>query len=123
LKTIYENIYDKLNELGVFDVKESVHAKSGDLMDLVVEQLGKNHFSLSHYFEQNGDLVSDPDMEVRVIPEMKMAEALTYQDQFGFQRVYPETDKIDVKAKKDLNAFLNNWLNNLLAQGFKIPKE
>jgi len=50
-----------------------------------------------------------------------MAEALSYQDQFGYQYVYPEPGKVDIKAKKDLNAFLNKWLTNLINQGFNSP--
>lgn len=49
-----------------------------------------------------------------------MAEALTYQqDSLGvFQEVYPEPGKVDVKLKKQLNQFLNQWLTNLINQGF-----
>jgi len=32
-------------------------------MPLSVERLGENHYSVGHYFEQNGDLVPDPDLE------------------------------------------------------------
>lgn len=87
-------------------------------MDLVVEKLGDNHFSLTHYYESQGDLVPDPDMEVKITPEQKMAEALSYQDTFSYRRVY-DGDKIDTVAKKDLNIFLNQWLTNLIDQGFK----
>jgi len=46
-----------------------------------------------------------------------MAEALTYQDFFGYRRVYPEPGQVDLQAKKELNSFLNTWLSNLLTQG------
>ena len=59
-------------------------------------------------------------MELRVYPDMKMAEALTFQDCFGYRVVYPTPDKVDVKAKAELNRFLNQWLSNLIRQDYKI---
>lgn len=120
-KLVYETIFDKLEKLGILNIKvgEDVHLKSSGFMDLVAERLEKDKYSLTHYFEQAGDLVPDPDMEVRVLTEQRIAEALSYQDQFGYRCVYPEPGKVDIKAKKDLNAYLNKWLTNLINQGFK----
>ncbi len=115
---IYEQIYQKLERIGIMKVTGSIHLKSSGFMDLVIERLGTNHYSLTHYYELNGDLVPDPDMEVRIMPEQKKAEALSYQDTFGYRRVY-DGNKMDAAAKKDLNAFLNQWLSNLIDQGFK----
>jgi Uncharacterized protein conserved in bacteria len=70
--------------------------------------------ALAHYFELAGDLVPDPDMQIWVYPSTKMAEALTYQDQFGYREVYPEPGKVNVAAKRDLNNFLAQWLKNCL---------
>lgn len=120
---IYSRIYKKLEALGVMDVTESVHLKSSGFMDLVIEKLGDNHYSLTHYYEQNGDLCPDPDMEIRVFPKERckapMAEALSYQDSFGYRKVYPDLDHVNIKAKKELNQFLDTWLKNLHEQGFK----
>lgn len=113
-----ERIYQKLESLGVLKVKEHARLKSSGFMDLVIERLGDSRYSLSHYYEQNGDLVPDPDMEIRVFPDMRMAEALTYQDSFGFRCVHDD-GKIDAAAKKELNAFLEQWLTNLIEQGFR----
>ena len=44
-------------------------------------------WSLAHYYKQGGDLIPDPDMEIKVFPEFEMAEALTYQDSFGYRKV------------------------------------
>ena len=75
-------------------------------------------------------MIADPDMEVKVYPARRMAEAMTYQDSFGYQQVYhdfdPETGqyrKFAPKVKKQLNSFLNKWLSNLLQQGHKIEVE
>ncbi|VVB52179.1 Uncharacterised protein [uncultured archaeon] len=125
MANIYSRIYKKLEGLGVMDVTESVHLKSQGFMDLVIERLQENHYSLTHYFEQNGDLCPDPDMTIKIVPEMKIAEALTYQDQFCYRVVYPDLEHVNIKAKKELNAFLDQWLSNLKEQGFtwyKVPR-
>lgn len=118
---IYNRIYQKLEYLGVMDfpIGECIHLKSSGFMDLVIERIGTNHYSLTHYFEQNGDLCPDPDMEIRVFPKEKMAEALSYQDSFGYRVVYPEPGKVDIRTKKELNQFLDMWLSNLKNQGFR----
>lgn len=36
---------------------------NGVFMPVVVERIGSNRFSVAHYYEQNGDLVPDPDLE------------------------------------------------------------
>jgi hypothetical protein len=77
---------------------------------------------LARYFEITGDLVPDPDTQIRVYPATKMAEALIYQDQFGYREVYPEPGKVNVAAKKDLNHFLSQWLKNCLEQGYSFRK-
>ncbi|HSH67034.1 MAG TPA: hypothetical protein VLB84_14890, partial [Bacteroidia bacterium] len=58
-------------------------------------------------------------MQIRILPEMEAAEAMTYQDQFGYQEVYKEKDGkelVDLRRKKDLNKFLNQWLSNIIQQ-------
>jgi hypothetical protein len=134
-KTNLETNYDKLDALlkhvgkgGVeeylkLDYEEAhMSIKNPPYMDLCIEKVGDKTISLTHYYEQNGDLVANPDMTVRFFeyPEVnfKGVEALTYQDQFGYQQVYPEPGKVYPRVKKQLNAFLCTWLNNLKKQGF-----
>jgi len=138
-KMIYEKIYEKLDKLiplGSKDFKEGegfVKLKSEGFMDLNVDFLHYEHpggnagtkedcfiISMAHNYTQNGDVMADPDMEIAIFPKRKMAEALTYQqDGLGiFQRVYPEPGKVSLKLKKQLNIFLNQWLNNLKKQRF-----
>ena len=122
---IYERIFRKLEKIlgNLTEIPEYQKLKASGFMDLGVDRLYADEESvtiaLSHYFKQNGDMVPDPDMEVRIFPEMKMAEALTYQDSFGYQQVYPTPTQVNLKAKKDLNVFLNQWLSNIIEQGFE----
>ena len=72
--------------------------------------------ALAHYYEQNGDLVPDPDMEVRLYPKHGIAEALTFQNAYIYQEVYTEKDGkrfVHLEAKRQLNAFLLEWSRNL----------
>lgn len=76
--------------------------------------------NISHYYKHpSGDMIADPDVEVRIFHELEMAEALSFQDIFGFKQVYHENGYIDAEAKTMLNSFLLQWLRNLKAQGFK----
>jgi len=122
--TINERIFKKLERVigDLSDIPAYTKFVAHGFMDLGVDKLYGDEESvtiaLSHYFKQNGDMVPDPDMEVRIYPEMKMAEALTYQDSFGYQQVYPSPSQVNLKTKKDLNVFLNQWLSNIIEQGF-----
>ena len=123
-KNVYQVIYDKLDKLtgGIekFASTGNSHKKivSEGFMDLIIECNTKNIISLTHYYKQNGDLCPDPDMTVKIIPSIKMAEALTYQDTYRYQEVYLDDNKYYPQLKKELNTFLNKWLSNLKMQGF-----
>ena len=123
--TINERIFKKLARIigDLSHIPAYMKFEAHGFMDLGVDRLYGDKESvtiaLSHYFKQNGDMVPDPDMEIRIYPAMKMAEALTYQDSFGYRMVYPTPDEVNLKAKKDLNVFLNQWLTNILGQGFE----
>lgn len=130
-KTIYETNYKRLYPL-ISDMinskKDYKKLKVDGFMDLVIEKIGNNEFSLCHYYEQNGDLMRDPEITIKVTHETKngnlvypaWCEALTYQqDNLGiYQEVYPEPGKYIPYYKKELNKFLRIWLNNLKNQGF-----
>jgi len=122
---VYQWNYKKLDRL-TGGIKEFVSKpenykkiKNEPFMDLVIECIGENIISLAHYYEQGGDLIPDPDMEIKVMPEFEAVEVLAYQDNFKYQKVYTEDGKSYYpKLRKELNSFLNFWLNNLKKQGF-----
>lgn len=115
-------------ELLEFISEVSHHRKfsAPDFMDLVVEvidQDGSNNrvLSMTHYFEQNGDLVPDPVMTFLVF-DSGIIFALSYQDQFSYQEIYTKSGSVNMKLMKELNLFLNTWLTNIEQQGFKPIK-
>ncbi|MCG8313805.1 MAG: DUF1249 domain-containing protein [Pseudomonadales bacterium] len=124
--------FNKLVQLGVISQQGDLSFTYGKsmadgYMDWNVEHLGdgvpNNNegfvLSLTHYFEQNGDLCKDPDMVIAVYPKQKAVEALSYQMDIPpiYQEVYPEPGKVIPALKKELNCFLSQWLDNLVAQG------
>ena len=138
-KTIYETNYDRLVKLGVISkdgVAVSQHRRSqvAGLMDWVVERLphldgasGNEEgiaVSLAHYFEQNGDLCKAPEMVVLIYPSQRIAEAFTFEMSIPpiYQQVFPEPGKFYPQLRKELNAFLRQWLNNLIDQQHSLLK-
>ena len=119
-RTVYEMIFARLQQMRIIDESGKMQADymkfvSSGLMPLNVDKLTSDTIALAHNGKQNGDVMADPDVEVKIYPEMKMAEALTFRnDYLGiYQEVYPEPGKYYPKLKKELNAFLNDWLRNM----------
>lgn len=96
--------YAKLSASGFMDLHVDILHKNGDVWRI----------SLAHNYKAGGDVIPDPDMEVTVDFENKIAQAETYQDTY----VYREAN--DERSKKELNEFLILWLGNLIEQGHKM---
>ncbi|WP_045861799.1 DUF6908 domain-containing protein [Teredinibacter purpureus] len=129
-KTVYETNYDRLVKLGIVtegQIRPNGRSQSGGYMDLVLERLphldnvyskGSLAVSIAHYFEQNGDLCSDPEMVLLLHPEIKSVEAFSFNQSLPpyYQEVFPEPGKVCLAYKKDQNNFLRTWLTNLINQ-------
>lgn len=123
-KNVAAILVDCFGSVDLIEVGGHKKLKSEGFMDLVVEVVGENIISLAHYYEQNGDLMADPEMEIRIYPELQMPEALTFRnDGVGiYHEVYVGANHFYPKLKKDLNEFLSMWLENIREQGF-LTKE
>jgi len=93
-------------------------------LDVLIRRGGWARIALSHYWKHpSGDLIADPDMELAVSFDDETAEALTYQDTYTFDEAYPvEGGPPDTEVQQQLNEFLEQWLDNLAAQGHVLPK-
>jgi uncharacterized protein YqiB (DUF1249 family) len=128
---LHQQIYKKLLLVApdLQRIEESGKSIVTGFMDLNLDILkrgtDKTVIALSHYYRHpSGDMIADPDMEIAVYPGRCMAEALTYQDTYGYRVVYSQGGTmVDVRAKRDLNQFLNQWLDNLIQQGHCIPTQ
>ena len=103
--------------------------KSDGFMDLSVEKLyysdvyGNPVYSITHYGEQNGDLMADPDMTVSVNSESGIIIPQTFRnDYIGVsQEVFREINGKMMYSQsllRELDDFLWHWLQNLQEQGF-----
>lgn len=131
---IEKQIYTKLSQI-IPDMETRLangirHGKSkvNGYMDLSFDYLGsrgdgKHTIALAHNYELNGDLVPDPDMQIRIDTKAKTAEAMTFQNLYAYQEVSfdeAQTDPKNERLKKELNLFLSQWLNNAIEQGHCI---
>lgn len=102
---------------------------AGTFMACSIEVLrtGENYAiaSVSHYGEQNGDLMADPDMTfLMLIYEGKILEVmpLTFKnDYMGFNQEAATVDdngQLCYRAKmmKEQATFANTWINNIVLQ-------
>ncbi len=93
-------------------------------MDLHFDRLEKNggvfKIALSHYYKHpSGDMIPDPDMTMQIDTVAQTVEALTYQDIYRYDEVYPDGE-VDQPVRKSLNTFLAHWLQNCIDQGHRL---
>lgn len=108
--------------------REPLRLESGAYMRLVVEAVGTGPrglplVSVAHYFEQNGDLMADPDMVFEVAADGSMHPISFQQDSLGVYQVAVRRDDagrtlVAPRLLADLRAFARQWDRNLKAQGF-----
>ena len=86
-------------------------------MDLNVEIIDDNRYAMSHNYELNGDLMADPDVEYTVDKDNRLLYPESYQqDNLQF---YQRVDK-DPVAAHQLNEFMDEWLNNIQENQYKV---
>ena len=122
-KEIYKRLVRVIPNL--YSIQESGKSESPGFMDFHLDILQRKgdvlRIAISHYYKhQSGDMIPDPDMEVMVNRKNEIADALTYQDTYGYQEVYAEDGSRNQLLQHSLNEFLLMWLNNLYEQGHKI---
>ena len=78
-------------------------------------------YSMSHYFEQEGDLVPDPDMTF-IAPKDKPESfyPATFQNMLSYTEALYKNDKdvwvINNSKQADITYFANTWLKNIKYQ-------
>jgi hypothetical protein len=124
---VKESDLNHLNYLKLKEIAEGILSgryrymklRAPGFMDLVIEKVWDNRISLSHYYEQNGDLMADPDMELIVDHEKETLKAATFQqDNIGiYQSAYEGDELKDDYLAGELDHFLDQWLSNISIQG------
>ncbi|HVM86688.1 MAG TPA: hypothetical protein VMT76_00775 [Puia sp.] len=132
---IFCRLIDKMNN------EEYLKLSAEGYMPLVIERIAENImtdfgaaklYSLAHYYEQNGDLMSDPQMCFLVIDQRTQTKDIEHifiypqMYQLDGLGIYEESilikDNRVIGCKKAWQdghcGFANLWLNNIRQQGF-----
>lgn len=88
-------------------------------MPLVIEVVGLNHLSIAHYYEQHGDLIADPDLEIVIADGQWIPTAITQMGVYD-QGVIPTETGVTVYPARQaaIAEFAAFWADNLDAQGW-----
>ncbi len=82
-------------------------------------------FSVAHYYEQNGDLVPDPD--VVFVRAAAGWSPVSFQNSIAYRvAVHFHADgtiEVDEKEQADLVSFCNLWMKNIYAQQGLSPRK
>lgn len=116
-------LLDGLNEGNVYKRLEADGFMPLSLNYLYADGPGRYVISMAHNGIQNGDLMADPDMEIRIDTAAGTAEPLTFRnDYLGlYQEVYKTINGQKMYSRRlrtDLDEFLYLWLTNIENQGF-----
>ena len=84
---------------------------------LVIERHGEL-ISVAHYFEQNGDLVPDPEVELHypTWTPTAITQAIGYRREKFIER--DGKTFVDTRFHREVSSFLAMWARNIQAQGW-----
>lgn len=93
-------------------------------MPLTIEVIGKDRIAISHFLEENGDSLADPDMEFEVSHETKTLHARMYQQDTlrRFENVLQD-GTVNEELENELNEFAEQWFTNVRENGYKLVAE
>ena len=90
-----KEIYKRLIRIipNLYSIKVSGKSEAPGFMDFHLDILQRKgdvlRVAISHYYKHpSGDMIADPDMVIMANRKSETAEALTYQDTYGYQEVF-----------------------------------
>lgn len=92
------------------------------IMPVSVERIADREFSIAHYYEQNGDLMADPEMVfLRSVDGSSFFPLHFQQDNTGSYRVGMSIEadgkiRWNAREQADQVSFANQWLTNIKQQ-------
>jgi hypothetical protein len=122
MKQAIEKILASQSRLDDFNQANDFHLRveNSPYMPLSIERHGST-VTVTHYYEVNGDLVPDPDMEFLVMPD---GEWLPLAIQHSTGHYFRAVEFVDgqqlvrPEMLRDLRSFARQWGRNLITQGF-----
>ena len=120
------DLLKKIAPLIVSGESEYMRFAAGEfMMPFSIEMIEDNMIAMSHYYEQNGDMMADPDMEFLLDREQEILSARSFQqDNMGiYQKVETiGSEVLDSELENELNSFTNQWLNNIINNEYYLQK-
>ena len=118
-KTILK-ILEKRNQLEKFLNSTEFHLKieSDTYMPLVIERYGM-HVTVTHYYNQNGDQIPDPDLEMLIGADGEWYPVGLQLCTGHYSRarwVENGRELINLRINQEIKSFSTMWAKNLLAQ-------
>jgi len=118
-QTTIEHLLKAHNLLEAFHSQPDFHVRFDmpGYQRLVIERHG-DLISVAHYFEQNGDLVPDPDVELHypTWTPTAITQSIGYRREKFIQR--EGNTFVDTRFHKEVSSFLAMWARNIHAQGW-----
>ena len=119
-QTTIEKLLDAHNKLEEFHAQLDFHVRFDmpGYQRLVIERHGEL-ISVAHYFEQNGDLVPDPEVELHypTWTPTAITQAFGYRREKFITRMN-DMVLVDRRFDREVSSFLSMWARNIKAQGW-----
>jgi hypothetical protein len=97
-----------------------VGEKGGTFMRVCLEWIAPDQLSVAHYYEQNGDLMADPEMLFFRGADGNWYPIYYKQDGLGIEQVSAERDgdgwRVAPRVQADHASFANQWMRNIRTQ-------
>lgn len=104
--------YDSIHEIKIGEAVE-VELDSEAMMPPVIEKVADDRLSVAHYYEQNMDLVRDPEVVFRVDANGEWTAVEYIHDPFTYERDDDDVGLPDVQEFAE-----KQWSKNLREQGY-----
>ena len=123
---MYEENYQTLARLiPDMEVDTAILSSSKDFPDLHMKVVERGKYTLTiaflHVLDE-GEIVPDMYLKVKVYNDAKVAEVLTYQNKTGFSRVYtyPNNKLRYPIEKRRVNQFFSEWLMYCISKDYRF---
>lgn len=116
--------------LALFPNADHIRLSANGFMDLIIERIGFGPrnlplISVAHYYEQEGDLMRDPEMTFEVHGQNLLPVSFQQDGRFSiYQEAVFKGEQGQVLIRptliKQLNSFARTWNANISRQGFMV---